>query len=114
MRYNSRGVIVIANSLPVGLIMCPTPTWLLINVRYLKYGGTLNPSRSSSSSQLLTKDPKQRLGCQVDGATDTKAHHFFKNINFKRLEAGILEPSFVPDVSHGEESDVPQFKFPYL
>lgn len=103
--------------------MCPTPTWLLIHVRYLKYGGTaslqfasetLNPSRSSSSSQLLTKDPKQRLGCQVDGATDTKAHPFFKNINFKRLEAGILEPSFVPDVSHGEESDFPQFKFPYL
>uniref|UniRef100_A0A3Q3LAE8 G protein-coupled receptor kinase n=1 Tax=Mastacembelus armatus TaxID=205130 RepID=A0A3Q3LAE8_9TELE len=46
---------------------------------------------------LLTKDPKQRLGCQADRATGVKAHSFFKNINFKRLEAGIVEPPFVPD-----------------
>lgn len=50
-------------------------------------------------TQLLSKDPKQRLGCQADRASGVKAHPFFKNINFKRLEAGILEPSFVPDVS---------------
>lgn len=49
--------------------------------------------------QLLSKDPKQRLGCQADGAAGVKAHSFFKNINFKRLEAGIVEPPFVPDVS---------------
>lgn len=49
--------------------------------------------------QLLAKDPKQRLGCQAEGGAGVKAHPFFKNINFKRLEAGILEPSFVPDVS---------------
>uniref|UniRef100_A0A7N8WMR9 G protein-coupled receptor kinase n=1 Tax=Mastacembelus armatus TaxID=205130 RepID=A0A7N8WMR9_9TELE len=48
-------------------------------------------------TQLLTKDPKQRLGCQADRATGVKAHSFFKNINFKRLEAGIVEPPFVPD-----------------
>uniref|UniRef100_A0A6Q2X5C8 G protein-coupled receptor kinase n=1 Tax=Esox lucius TaxID=8010 RepID=A0A6Q2X5C8_ESOLU len=46
---------------------------------------------------LLTKDPKQRLGCTVEGSAAVKAHCFFKNINFKRLEAGIQEPSFVPD-----------------
>uniref|UniRef100_A0A8C6UY83 G protein-coupled receptor kinase n=1 Tax=Neogobius melanostomus TaxID=47308 RepID=A0A8C6UY83_9GOBI len=46
---------------------------------------------------LLTKDPKQRLGCQADKAASVKAHLFFKNINFKRLEAGIVEPPFVPD-----------------
>ena len=28
-----------------------------------------------------------------------KAHEFFKTINWKRLEAGILEPPFCPDVS---------------
>lgn len=50
--------------------------------------------------QLLTKDPKQRLGCQADGAGGVKAHSFFKNINFKRLEAAIVEPPFVPDVSN--------------
>ncbi|RXN36246.1 G -coupled receptor kinase 5-like isoform X1 [Labeo rohita] len=52
--------------------------------------------------QLLAKDPKQRLGCQADGAAGVKAHSFFKNINFKRLEAGILEPSFVPDMIETE------------
>ncbi|XP_078421795.1 G protein-coupled receptor kinase 5 isoform X3 [Cetorhinus maximus] len=46
---------------------------------------------------LLTKDPKQRLGCKAEGATEVKEHPFFKCINFKRLEAGMLEPSFIPD-----------------
>uniref|UniRef100_UPI00398E9522 G protein-coupled receptor kinase 5 isoform X2 n=1 Tax=Pristiophorus japonicus TaxID=55135 RepID=UPI00398E9522 len=46
---------------------------------------------------LLTKDPKQRLGCKAEGANEVKEHPFFKCINFKRLEAGMLEPSFLPD-----------------
>uniref|UniRef100_A0A8C2WGI9 G protein-coupled receptor kinase n=1 Tax=Cyclopterus lumpus TaxID=8103 RepID=A0A8C2WGI9_CYCLU len=46
---------------------------------------------------LLTKDPKQRLGCLADRAAGVKAHSFFKSINFKRMEAGIVEPPFVPD-----------------
>ncbi|XP_010778293.1 G protein-coupled receptor kinase 5 [Notothenia coriiceps] len=46
---------------------------------------------------LLTKDPKQRLGCLADAAADVKLHPFFRRINFKRLEAGIVEPPFVPD-----------------
>ncbi|XP_072342012.1 G protein-coupled receptor kinase 5 isoform X2 [Scyliorhinus torazame] len=46
---------------------------------------------------LLTKDPKQRLGCKEAGASEVKEHPFFKCINFKRLEAGMLEPSFIPD-----------------
>lgn len=50
-------------------------------------------------SQLLTKDSKQRLGCQEEGAAEVKRHPFFRNMNFKRLEAGMLDPPFVPDVS---------------
>ncbi|XP_029891065.1 G protein-coupled receptor kinase 5-like isoform X2 [Aquila chrysaetos chrysaetos] len=46
---------------------------------------------------LLAKDPKQRLGCGTDGAAEVKRHPFFRTINFKRLEAGIMTPSFVPD-----------------
>ncbi|XP_068776577.1 G protein-coupled receptor kinase 5-like isoform X3 [Struthio camelus] len=46
---------------------------------------------------LLTKDPKQRLGCGADGAAEVKRHPFFRTINFKRLEAGVTKPSFVPD-----------------
>lgn len=52
------------------------------------------------SFQLLVKDPKARLGCSPSSTPkDIKAHLFFKSINFKRLEAGICDPPFVPDVS---------------
>ena len=50
-------------------------------------------------SQLLTKDAKQRLGCREEGAAEVKRHPFFRNMNFKRLEAGMLDPPFIPDVS---------------
>ncbi|XP_067656914.1 G protein-coupled receptor kinase 5-like [Haliotis asinina] len=46
---------------------------------------------------LLQKNPTCRLGCSSEGAAEVKAHPFFKNINFRRLEAGMCEPPFVPD-----------------
>ena len=51
------------------------------------------------SLQLLAKNPGERLGCTEDGAAIVKQHPIFKNINFKRLEANMLEPPFLPDVS---------------
>lgn len=48
--------------------------------------------------QLLAKDPKERLGCQGRGAAEVKGHPIFRNINFKRLEANMLDPPFCPDV----------------
>ncbi|XP_027977528.1 G protein-coupled receptor kinase 5 isoform X2 [Eumetopias jubatus] len=47
--------------------------------------------------ELLTKDSKQRLGCREEGAAEVKRHPFFRNMNFKRLEAGMLDPPFIPD-----------------
>jgi len=49
--------------------------------------------------QLLAKDPAERLGCQGGGASEVKGHPIFRSINFKRLEAGMLEAPFIPDVS---------------
>lgn len=49
--------------------------------------------------QLLAKKPEERLGCGAGGVNDIKDHVFFKDINFRRLEAGMLEPPFVPNVS---------------
>ncbi|XP_056384848.1 G protein-coupled receptor kinase 5 isoform X2 [Hyla sarda] len=46
---------------------------------------------------LLTKDVKQRLGCHEGRSLEVKRHPFFKVINFKRLEAGIMDPPFIPD-----------------
>ncbi|KAI2801935.1 G protein-coupled receptor kinase 6, partial [Blomia tropicalis] len=49
--------------------------------------------------QLLRKKVKDRLGCSSGrlGAKEVKSHSFFTEINWKRLEAGLLEPPFIPD-----------------
>lgn len=51
--------------------------------------------------QLLAKKVTDRLGCRSgrNGAEEVKKHDFFKSINWKRLEAGMADPPFVPDVS---------------
>jgi len=51
--------------------------------------------------QLLKKSPNQRLGCHCGrtGAREVKHHEFFKCLNWKRLEAGMQDPPFIPDVS---------------
>lgn len=54
---------------------------------------------SYSTLQLLAKNPAERLGCQGGGASEVKAHPIFRSINFKRLEAGMLQAPFIPDVS---------------
>ncbi|KAK7895447.1 hypothetical protein WMY93_020772 [Mugilogobius chulae] len=48
-------------------------------------------------SSLLTKDPMKRLGCQGSGASEVKAHPFFRTINMRMLEAGVVKPPFTPD-----------------
>ncbi|KAM6984893.1 G protein-coupled receptor kinase 6-like [Aplochiton taeniatus] len=46
---------------------------------------------------LLAKDPKQRLGCQASGVKGVQSHPYFNKINFRMLEAGLVEPPFKPD-----------------
>ncbi|XP_056410982.1 G protein-coupled receptor kinase 4 isoform X2 [Hyla sarda] len=62
-----------------------------------EYSEKFSEDAKSICRMLLTKDPKQRLGCTGDGAAGVKQHTIFRNINFKRLEANIMEPPFVPD-----------------
>ncbi|XP_008584945.1 PREDICTED: G protein-coupled receptor kinase 7 [Galeopterus variegatus] len=47
---------------------------------------------------FLAKQPEQRLGSRAQ-SDDPRNHSFFKTINFPRLEAGLVEPPFVPDPS---------------
>ncbi|KAM5283811.1 G protein-coupled receptor kinase 4 isoform 3-T3 [Hipposideros larvatus] len=61
------------------------------------YSGKFSEDAESICRMLLTKNPKQRLGCQGDGAAGVKRHPVFKDINFRRLEANMLEPPFRPD-----------------
>ncbi|XP_039607578.1 G protein-coupled receptor kinase 4 isoform X1 [Polypterus senegalus] len=61
------------------------------------YSDKFSEEAKSICKMLLAKDPKERLGCQGGGATEVKQHAIFKNINFKRLEANMLDPPFIPD-----------------
>ncbi|XP_050803665.1 G protein-coupled receptor kinase 4 isoform X2 [Gopherus flavomarginatus] len=61
------------------------------------YSHKFSEEAKSICRMLLAKDPKERLGCTGDGAAAVKQHPIFKNINFKRLEANMLEPPFLPD-----------------
>nr|XP_033796552.1 G protein-coupled receptor kinase 5 isoform X2 [Geotrypetes seraphini] len=61
------------------------------------YSQKFSEEAKSICKMLLTKDAKHRLGCQGEQAVEVKRHPFFKSMNFKRLEAGILQPPFVPD-----------------
>uniref|UniRef100_A0A183SYQ7 G protein-coupled receptor kinase n=1 Tax=Schistocephalus solidus TaxID=70667 RepID=A0A183SYQ7_SCHSO len=45
----------------------------------------------------LRKNKTERLGCDANGAAAVKAHQWFEVMNWKRLEAGLIEPPFTPD-----------------
>ncbi|XP_062241235.1 rhodopsin kinase grk7-b [Platichthys flesus] len=44
-------------------------------------------------SHFLKRKVEHRLGCRD---SDPRSHVFFQNINFRRLEAGLLDPPWVP------------------
>ncbi|RWS30815.1 G protein-coupled receptor kinase 2-like protein, partial [Leptotrombidium deliense] len=64
-----------------------------------KYSNKFTEDAKAICEALLQKKVSDRLGCRSDrnGALEVKSHPFFKLINWKRLEAGMLEPPFVPD-----------------
>ncbi|KAK2495161.1 hypothetical protein MC885_000258 [Smutsia gigantea] len=57
---------------------------------------------AASGAKLLTKNPDQRLGCKGNRAKGVKGHPMFKDINFKRPEAHMLDGPFCPDVIESE------------
>ncbi|KAL9900876.1 G protein-coupled receptor kinase 2 isoform 3-T3 [Glossina fuscipes fuscipes] len=64
-----------------------------------KYSSKFIDEARSLCQQLLAKSIKMRLGCRNGryGAREVKLHPFFNCINWKRLEAGMVEPPFMPD-----------------
>uniref|UniRef100_A0A8C5M0S5 Protein kinase domain-containing protein n=1 Tax=Leptobrachium leishanense TaxID=445787 RepID=A0A8C5M0S5_9ANUR len=53
-------------------------------------------------SELLIKDPTQRLGSSEEGAKDVMAHPFFK-VNWSKLLQKELRPPFLPPLSGPED-----------
>uniref|UniRef100_A0A915KT18 G protein-coupled receptor kinase n=1 Tax=Romanomermis culicivorax TaxID=13658 RepID=A0A915KT18_ROMCU len=61
------------------------------------YSGKFSENAKSLCKALLTKDPNLRLGSRGRGINEIKDHKWFVSINWKRLEAGKVQPPFVPD-----------------
>nr|XP_054109522.1 G protein-coupled receptor kinase 4 isoform X7 [Callithrix jacchus] len=62
-----------------------------------EYSEKFSEDARSICRMLLTKNPSKRLGCRGEGAAGVKQHPVFKDINFRSLEANMLEPPFRPD-----------------
>ncbi|KPP64418.1 hypothetical protein Z043_117247 [Scleropages formosus] len=52
-----------------------------------------NDATKDIITQFLKKNIDERLGCKGD---DPRKHEWFKSINFPRLEAGLINPPWVP------------------
>lgn len=63
-------------------------------------------------SGLLQKRPENRLGCGSKGIEEIKEHPFFECIDWGLLEAGYIDPPFVPnkfDVNAASLKDIGDF-----
>ena len=61
---------------------------------------------------LLQKRPENRLGCGDRGIEEVKEHPFFESIDWGLLEAGYIDPPFVPnkfDVNAASLKDIGDF-----
>lgn len=65
-----------------------------------KYSSKFTEEAKSLCQQLLAKSPAQRLGGKAGkhGAEPVKQQAFFQSIHWRRLEAGLVDAPFVPDV----------------
>ncbi|KAE8625712.1 hypothetical protein XENTR_v10006370 [Xenopus tropicalis] len=61
------------------------------------YSGKFSLDCKSICEALLDKDPKKRMGFKNGNCNEIRVHLFFRGINWRKLEAGILPPPFAPD-----------------
>ncbi|GLD45586.1 protein kinase C zeta type isoform X3 [Lates japonicus] len=85
---------------------------LVILEKPIRIPRSLSVKAASVLKGFLNKDPKERLGCQVQtGFTDIKSHTFFRSIDWDQLEKKEVTPPFKPQISddYGLENFDTQF-----
>ncbi|OVA13704.1 Protein kinase domain [Macleaya cordata] len=65
----------------------------------IKLPGFLSSEAHSLLKGLLQKEVSKRLGSGPGGSEEIKRHKWFKLINWKKLEAREIQPSFLPEVA---------------
>ncbi|XP_020107996.1 serine/threonine-protein kinase AtPK2/AtPK19-like [Ananas comosus] len=65
----------------------------------IKLPAFLSSEAHSILKGLLQKEPSKRLGSGPSGCTEIKNHKWFKSINWRKLEARQIQPSFCPTVA---------------
>lgn len=65
----------------------------------IKLPGFLSSDAHALLKGLLNKEAPKRLGCGAKGIEEIKGHKWFKPINWKKLDAREIQPSFRPDVA---------------
>ncbi|KAI3677794.1 hypothetical protein L6452_37064 [Arctium lappa] len=65
----------------------------------MKLPAFLSSEAHSLLKALLQKDASKRLGSGAMGSDEVKRHKWFKPINWKKLEAREIQPSFRPEVA---------------
>ncbi|CAK7340012.1 unnamed protein product [Dovyalis caffra] len=65
----------------------------------VKLPAYLSSEAHSFLKGLLQKEKSKRLGSGPGGSEEIKRHKWFKSINWKKLEAREIRPSFLPEVA---------------
>ncbi|KAK8516919.1 hypothetical protein V6N13_092213 [Hibiscus sabdariffa] len=65
----------------------------------IKLPAFLSSEAHSILKGLLQKEASKRLGSGQGGSEEIKRHKWFKSINWKKLEAREVRPSFLPEVA---------------
>ncbi|KAF3663633.1 Serine/threonine-protein kinase AtPK1/AtPK6 [Capsicum annuum] len=65
----------------------------------IKLPAFLSSDAHSLLKGLLHKEARKRLGCGSRGSDEIRSHKWFRSINWKKLDAREIQPSFCPQVS---------------
>ncbi|KAM3861855.1 rhodopsin kinase GRK1-like [Diretmus argenteus] len=65
--------------------------------RPVVYPENFSENAKSFCAGLLVKEVDKRMGFKNGNCDEIRAHPFFSDINWRKLDAGILPPPFVPD-----------------